>query len=303
MAEKKFKPVRALLIAAALMLLGLMVYGAIQLNRPPPPAPLPNPNGYDDLVKAQKLTVAYPGEITRASAEQLREHLARNVEALKLIREGLTKQCRIPISFSTNYLFLRSLADVKRLVWLLKAQGRLAELEHRTNDAARIYVEAIRYGQESCRGGVMIDRLVGNACEALGINLLQKAAGSLDSGTCRETIKMLQEVDRTQEPLADVLRMEREWIRRTYPLSKRWQDMIPIASLNQAKRAQKDFAEECNQSELRLKRLMIDLAARAYELEHRQRPKNWNELVPDYLSAIPIDPASGTNLTYLPQSK
>ena len=283
-----------------MILLGLMVYGAIQLSRPPPPARLPNPNGYDDFVKAQKLMVVYTGEITRASAEQLREHLAKNVEALKLIREGLTKQCRIPISFSTNYLFLRSLADVKKLVWLLEAQGRLAELEHRTNDAARIYVEAIRYGQESCRGGVMIDRLVGNACEAWGVNLLQKAAGGLDANTCRETIKMLQEIDRTQEPLADVLRQEREGIRKTYPLSKRWQEMIPIASLNPAKRAQKGFAEECNQGELRLKRLMIDLAARAYELEHGQHPQNWNELAPDYLDAIPVDPSTGTNLTFLP---
>src|SRR5437879_1005470 len=246
MPERKFKPGKTLRITAALILLGLMVYGAIQLSRPAPPAPLPNPNGYDDLVKAQKLMVVYTGDVTRASAEQLREHLAKNVEALKLIRAGLTRQCRIPITFSTNYLFLRSLADVKKLVWLLEAQGRLAELEHRTNDAAGIYVEAIRYGQESGRGGVMIDRLVGIACEALGINRLQQAAGGLDASTCRETIKMLQEIDRTREPVADVLRMEREWIRRTYPLSKRWQEMIPIASLNPAKRAQKDFAGKCN---------------------------------------------------------
>src|SRR6266480_2431577 len=101
MPERKFKRGKTLRITAALILLGLMVYGAIQLSRLPPPAPLPNPNRYEDVVKAQKLMVVYYGDVTRASAEQLREHLAKNVEALKLIREGLTKQCRIPISFST----------------------------------------------------------------------------------------------------------------------------------------------------------------------------------------------------------
>src|SRR5438477_491427 len=110
MLERKFKSISALLMGL-LLVLAAVAYGLVQLNRALPPAPLPNPNGYDDFVQAQKLMVVYTGEVTRASAEQLRKHLANNVEALKLIRAGLTKQCRIPISFSTNYLFLRSLAD------------------------------------------------------------------------------------------------------------------------------------------------------------------------------------------------
>src|SRR6267378_3950963 len=148
MAEKKFKPGRALLIAAALMLLGLMVYGAIQLSRPPPPAPLPNPNGYDDFVAAAKLLIGDPLYFDRTNALPLRSQVSSNAEALRLLRQGLTKKCRIPQAYSTNYIpgRMTELLAAKRLAWLLEAEGKLAELEHRTNDAARIYLETIRFG-------------------------------------------------------------------------------------------------------------------------------------------------------------
>ena len=139
----KFKLGKTLVIAGGMVLLSLVAFALIESSRPISRSPLPNPNGCDDFIKAQKEMVVYDGDVTRASTEQLREYLAKNGEALKLIRQGLTKECRIPIEFSTNYLSLRSLPDVKKLVWLLKANGRLPELEHRNNDAA-IFQNALR---------------------------------------------------------------------------------------------------------------------------------------------------------------
>jgi len=43
------------------------------------------------------------------------------------------------------------------------------------------------------------------------------------------------------------------------------------------------------------RQLLIDLAARAYELDKGQSPANVADLVPDYLKAIPQDPFTGTN--------
>src|SRR6184192_4676610 len=103
MADKKSKPGKMLRITAALILLGLMVYGAIQLNRPPPPpAPLPNPNGYDDFVAAGKLLIGDPLYFDRTNALPLRSQVSSNAEALRLLRQGLTKKCRIPQAYSTN---------------------------------------------------------------------------------------------------------------------------------------------------------------------------------------------------------
>jgi hypothetical protein len=41
---------------------------------------------------------------------------------------------------------------------------------------------------------------------------------------------------------------------------------------------------------------MIALAARAYELDKGHRPASATDLVPDYLKAVPQDPATGTNI-------
>src|SRR5881394_1071920 len=151
MPERKFNAGKVLWTGGLLILFGVFAHVFVGLNRPVPLPPLPHPNGNDDFVKAQNLIVGNPTDVQRGSLEQLRAHLAENDEVLRLVRVGLGKQCRVPIAFSTNHLALRSLRDVKRVARLLEAEGRLAELEHRTNEAARIYMEIIRYGEESCR--------------------------------------------------------------------------------------------------------------------------------------------------------
>jgi len=298
MLARKFKAGKVFWTVCLLILLSALAYEFVELNRKTSLPPLPSPNGNDDFVEAQKLMVGNPADFDRGSLEELRKHLAENAEVLKLVREGLAKQCRIPILFSTNHLVLRSLSDVKRVARLLQAGGRLAELEGRTNDAARVCLETIRYGEESCRGGVMMDRLVGIVCETIGVNSLQKIMGALDARTCRALSKQLQEIERRQEPVTDVLRNEAEWVRRTFPVWQRIPAMIPIESLNPTKRVQKDFVKKCNQSEVPFKLLIIDLAARAYELDRGNPPKSLNELVPDYLDTVPVDPATGLKLTH-----
>jgi hypothetical protein len=291
----KFKAGKVFRAVCLLMLLSALAYAVIELTRKNPLPPLPSPNGQDDFVKAQSLLVGNPADFGRGSTDELRKHLAKNAQVLKLVREGLAKECRIELLFSTNYLDRRSFNDVKRVTRLLEAEGRLAELERRTNDAARIYVEIIRYGKESCRGGVMMDHLVGIACGTIGLDALQKIKDSLDAATCRATSRQLQQLERQQEPLADVMRNEAEWVRRTIPVWQRIPAMIPLASLTT--RAQKNFATKCNQSGHQLKRLIVDVAVRAYELDRGSPPKSLDQLVPDYLDAVSVDPATGMKLT------
>jgi hypothetical protein len=295
MPEREFKAGTAFRTVCLLSLLGVLAYEFVELNRAGALPSPPNPNGNDDFVKAQKLMIGNPADFERGSLEELRKHLAENAGVLRLVQEGLTKRCRVPISYSTNHLVLRSLSDVKKLARLLEAAGRLAELERRTNDAARIYLETIRYGEESCRGGVMMDRLVGIVCRTIGVDSLQKIAGALDAATCRALSKQLRQIEHGQESCSDVLRNEAEWVRRSFPLWQRLPAMIPLQSLS--RRAQKNFVQKCNQSEFQLERLIIDLAVRAYELDRGQHLKSLDELVPDYLDAVPVDPATGTKLT------
>jgi hypothetical protein len=62
---------------------------------------------------------------------------------------------------------INDMAQMKMLAQFLANNGRLAELEGRTDDALRNYVDGISFGNEISRGGFMIHRLVGVACEAI----------------------------------------------------------------------------------------------------------------------------------------
>ena len=46
--------------------------------------------------------------------------------------------------------------------------------------------------------------------------------------------------------------------------------------------------------------LLITLSVVVYELEQGKPPSNVTDLVPAYLRAMAVDPASGTNMNYLP---
>jgi|SRR5438552_13500 len=99
MPARKFKAGKAFWTLCLLILLSALAYGLVEINRAVPQPPLPNPNGNDDFVKAQQLIVGNPADFQRGSLEELRKHVAENAEVLKLVREGLTKQCRVPILY------------------------------------------------------------------------------------------------------------------------------------------------------------------------------------------------------------
>ncbi len=62
------------------------------------------------------------------------------------------------------------------------------------------------------------------------------------------------------------------------------------------KKAGQQAGQKFKGQEKKTRQLIIDLAARAYELENGHRPASLTELVPDYLKAVPKNPVSGTNL-------
>jgi len=59
-------------------------------------------------------------------------------------------------------------------------------------------------------------------------------------------------------------------------------------------------AAKVTTQQTRSRALLIQLAARAYELEKGGRPKSLADLVPAHLKTIPQDPQSGTNMAYYP---
>src|ERR1019366_10087385 len=139
-----------LLIAFALAAVAIMVaLLAFTLGRAPArPPPLPNPNGYDDFIKAGEAVLGNVGDWPDLDHDNLAALVSTNAEPLRLLRLGLTRQCVKPTdSALTNVAGgMNQLARMKRLVQLRGAEGRLREMENQPVDGARSYVDPIRFG-------------------------------------------------------------------------------------------------------------------------------------------------------------
>lgn len=277
------------------VVLALALSGAFS---PAPPPPLPNPNGYDDFIKAAKMISDESWKYADFDAEGLRMLVATNAAGLKLARTGLGRECRARLVYSaTNGEFLTDLAGMKRLAQAFAAEGELAGLEERPGDAAESYVTAMRLGYAVRRGGPIIYALVGIAVEALGASEMEPLVPRLNAAQCRECAAALEAADAREEPAEMMLQSERDWARRSYGVMGQLQRLIMFRALKQ----NEDRAiGRLKAQQTRMRLLMIQLAARAYELEKGDRPKALADLVPAYLKALPQDPVTGTNMTYGP---
>src|SRR3974390_774991 len=208
---------RRLLLVLGLVTCALLAAGAVVilcLGRTTRLPPLPSPNGYDDLLKAGRLSTRFDS-VNDLDHDRLRILVATNSKALRPLRVGLARHCAVPTestiaNFSTisgDLIGLRSLARV------LVAEGRLAEIENRPTDAAHSYLDAIRLGAEMSHGGLMINRLVGIACEGMGCIPLVRLLPRLNCEEMRPLIAQLEAIDTNSVKWAEVTRNENRFVR------------------------------------------------------------------------------------------
>jgi hypothetical protein len=291
MASKVIKYVVLAVIVVNVVIIAYVLLG----GKSPPEPPMPSPNGYDDFVKAGQMVIGNPSTNDEMSKEQLTTLIATNAEALKLMRLGLSRECREPMEYPTNENadFLPELSTFHELAFLFVAEGRLAEMDGRTNDAAGTYLDGIQFGQEFSHGGVLISKLVGLACEAMAIHHLRRLSDSLDAAKCREVARVLQTIDDREEPVADTLEQERLWSRKTFGIRGQLEGLLMY---KQRAATTARVVAKIQATQARRRQMILDFAARAYELEKGKPPQSAADLVPEYLKAVPKDPVTGKDL-------
>jgi hypothetical protein len=281
-----------------IFLLGLLLFW--EAEPLPPITPLPNPNGYDNLVKAGTMVSNEFGNYDELSLSSLRVLVNQNTEAFQIGRTGLQQECRVVLDYSpASSTHLDQLSALKRLALGFVAEGRLAENENRVNEAAGFYLDTIRLGNQSAHGGVVIDQMVGLAFEAFGVANLQKIVGRLNADTCRETANELELLDSQRQTWTQVMQQESDWSHRAFPGIRN--EIGRIASHRELQSAYNKAGKKINARVEQTRQLIIELAARAYELDKGHPPANLADLVPDYLKAVPQDPLTGTNMIYSPR--
>jgi hypothetical protein len=292
MANKVIKYVVLAVIVVNVIIIAYVLTG----SSAPPPTPLPNPNGYDDFVKAGRMVkgnaISDYGTLNRQDLVSL---VATNAEALKLVRLGLGRKCREQIEYSTNYSMklMSELASFKRLAYLLAAKGRLEELDDHPEAAADTYLDGIRFSHELSRGGLITSMLVCVADEHIETSPLQWLPKSLNAAKCREVAAVLESIDAGEEPLANAIEQERVWHRKMYGIQGQIERLINFRA---HQKSMNGVVARVQANQLRRRGMILAFAARAYELEKGKLPQSAADLVPDYLKAVPKDPVTGKDL-------
>jgi hypothetical protein len=285
----------ALALVSLVAVVALLIFS---LGRAPRPAPLPNPNGYDDFLKAGAAVSGSPGDYGTLDHEALGELVATNAEPLRLLRLGLTRQCALPAeaAMANSAGMLSDLAGMKRLVQLLAAEGRLRELDNQPAEAAQSYVDAMRFGNEVSRGGFLITHLVGIACEAIGRAGLAKQVPSLSPKDARQIVTELEQIEKTRVAWDEVLRNEKRYF--YHEIRKIPNPMVWLQAAWSVRPAKQRGLERHNRCVAQTRLLTAELAMRCYVADKGQTPAGLADLVPGYLSNVPLDPYTKQAMIY-----
>jgi hypothetical protein len=299
---------RKTLLALAVILVMAMVTSLVLFRgQPPPRSPLPSPNGYNDFIKASELVLSTDASFADLDHESLRALVSTNAEALRLLRTGLTRQCAFPMDMVlTNVilndppdLYLNGVPDMLRFIELFAAEGRLREMDNQPADAAKSYIDAIRFGNEMSRGGLLITRIRGIAFEGNGCHALALVVPKLKNEDSRIVVDDLEKIDDGRVKWQQVLLNEKSFMR--YQLRHRFNPFLWIRALWQS-RQNLVRAETQHKIITAHERLLSgELALRLYRSERGHPPARLDELMPGYLLRVPQDPFSGKPMVYRPQ--
>jgi len=296
MLQRFRKPLLALAVIFVLAMLTVIILSG---GRTSPLPPLPNPNGYDDFLKASEVVTGNFRDVPELNRDSLDALVSTNTEALRLLRLALTRQCLMPMDSTLTNAGIDHLGGMKRLAQLLTTEGRLSEMEDRPAEAARSYVDAIRFGNELSRGGFLVTRLVGVACEAIGCAPLAKVVPELSREDARIILSELEKVDAGRVTWAEVLRGEQYFVR--YQLRGRMNPMLWVWGWWQS-RGSKEKAEARHNMVIARERLLVtELGLRCYQSEQGRAPASLEQLVPKYLQRVAMDPFSDKPIIYRPQ--
>lgn len=295
-------PVGRTAAAAALLLIAVLpariyltAYRSRLLAYPPPL----DDNGYVDLLRAADAIDNNWITVDTLSGDELRAYLQRQESALALLRKGLARRCQAALSDTMNDNLLRVEGKrIETLSQIVAARGRQALEDGSLEMAVESYLADIEIGAAITNGGVMMHDGFGFMSERLGIEGLQKIVALLDDDGCRQLAQRLSEIDaRRESPQASADR-ERFYFARTYPWKHR-SNILERAFLPN-RRDEEDILFEAAGAEkrARLRLLICHLALRRFWRSNNDYPQALEELVPELLSAVPLDPFADHVLTY-----
>jgi hypothetical protein len=167
----------------------------------------------------------------------------------------------------------------------------LAELEGDTQRALQSYLDVMRLGSASVRGGLADHLWQEHSLLRFGGGAIASLRGQLSPDQCRQAIEVAQSIEANLEPAGEVLARHAVWtecVRGGHWRIGQWLDG----------RLRRWVEQTAVWNQVRMRLLICELAVEQYRLERGSEPAALIELVPGYLPSVPMDPCSAGPLRY-----
>ena len=290
LAGKRFSPRTIVFILGLVALVGFFVVLFVMPSKSAF-VPLPDPNGYYVMLQAASRIESGGADLT---TNEIVELVIRNKAALSEIRRALDLPCAVPVRMDQRWVRRHSaeLSSFRRVAQACDQEALLLQGQGANSEALDRCLELTRFSHAISRNGLLVTALQAMACETIATKRLTNILSGLSAADCRKGAHALYEYDRDRESPDEIGRREAEWSRATYGVWAQLPLMVRGGTLRPDKAAMSS-TEKIFYSNSRLARVTIlQLASRAFELEHGRKPQRSSELVPAFLPSVPIDPAS-----------
>lgn len=297
--------------------------------------PLPDPNGYDLLLpcgldesererldriwdrlkalgveRADELgmsgAVVFPQLTTEGlPVDFLRETIEPFYGKMDRALESFEFDAVMPVEFHSD--FFREVSErirgFRSLTSSMVSRGDVARRMGDAREAVRWYVNAIRTGLHTCRGGLLIHVLVGTALANSGVTSLfdHREVWKDSEEDLRALVSALEGFDEHYEEVDVVVERDFAFGWNTATIGMRlewcWREWVPGGS--GWFRGENEYAIERGQrARAQLRRLILEVALEAYRRDHKGHPETTDTLVPAYLVRLPVCPVTGDDFPY-----
>jgi hypothetical protein len=270
-------------LGLAVLLMALVPLPAVTYYQITHPMPIPlrqppSPNAYVELVRiGENLNKNNPSEFQQPLSEA----------AQALVHDSL-----VPVRYVPNDVYLAPHAELRALLRLWTTAGQAAETDGRFDDACKTYLNIIQAGVKARLGGLFIDWSLGSLYVQAGIDGIQRIRWQISDARRREACAELHLSENTLEPIEAPIEREEIYAQHAHG----WQARIRFLPIFEFNTEALKRTENRYRAQMRL--LEVDLAVRRFQHKHGRPPNRLDELVPDFLPAVPIDPFIERPLIY-----
>ena len=261
---------------------------------------IPRPNAYEELLRVAEQLKKFEKEPSEMTREEAIRTASTERALLEPVHSLVRTNSAVPLKTMAGWgdEHETQVKKLKRLTVALAMQARAHEVSGDTNLAGRALLDIVFLGHLMARGGIYVDAVNSLAVETLGVGMLRPKVRLLDAPSSRWAARELEALEERREPPEAILEREKAWSHASFGLVSRIGGLLRRSA--EASRRTR-LLEKYHETARRTRHLILALGAHAYEREKGRSAARPDELVPDILKAVPVDPVGRESFKDLPQ--